>query len=88
MDVSGQLHALAVLSPGKGTRYSFDRRLSGPQSRSGRGGEGKKPCPCRESIPGRPARSLVTSVRPTHYRSSDQSFVFRKFIALYNLTSP
>jgi hypothetical protein len=39
--------------------YSLDRRLGEPQSRSGGGGEEKTPCPCRESNPGRPARSLV-----------------------------
>jgi hypothetical protein len=39
--VSGQLHAPAALPPGKRPRYSFDRRLGGPQSRSGRYGEVK-----------------------------------------------
>jgi len=44
-------------------RYSFDRKLVGAQSQSGRGGEEKKnPCPYRESNPGRPARSLVTNI--------------------------
>jgi hypothetical protein len=38
MTVSGQLHAPDALSPGKSPRYPLDRRLSGPQSRSGRGG--------------------------------------------------
>jgi len=33
--------------------------MSGPQSRSGRGGEEKKNSPCWESNPGRPARSPV-----------------------------
>jgi hypothetical protein len=39
MEVSGQLHTPAALPPGKETRYPLDRRLSGLQSRSGRGGE-------------------------------------------------
>jgi hypothetical protein len=39
MEVSGQLHAPAGLPPGKDPRYPLDRRLGGPQSRSGRGGE-------------------------------------------------
>jgi hypothetical protein len=39
MEVSGQLHTLAALPPGKGCQ--LDRRLGGPQSRSGRGGEEK-----------------------------------------------
>jgi hypothetical protein len=38
MDVSGQLHAPAALSP-------LDRRLGGPQSRSGCGGEEKNSQP-------------------------------------------
>jgi hypothetical protein len=41
MEVSGQLHAPAALPPGKEPRYALDRRLDGPQSRSGRCGEEK-----------------------------------------------
>jgi hypothetical protein len=41
MEVSGQLHAPAALPPGKSPWYPLDRRLGGPQSRSGRGGEEK-----------------------------------------------
>jgi hypothetical protein len=44
MKVSGQLHTLAALSREKNPRYPLDRRLSGPQSWSGRGGEEKKNC--------------------------------------------
>jgi hypothetical protein len=45
-------------------RQSLDRRLGGPQNRSGRGGEEKKIhyCPYQELNPGRPAHSLPTSV--------------------------
>jgi hypothetical protein len=40
MEVSGQLHTPVALSPGKKNPwYRLDRRLGGPQSRSGRGGE-------------------------------------------------
>jgi hypothetical protein len=39
MEVSGQLHAPAASPQGKSPSYQFDRRLGGPQSRSGRGGE-------------------------------------------------
>jgi hypothetical protein len=42
MEVSGQLHAPAALPQGKSSWYALDRRLGGPQSRSGRGGEEKK----------------------------------------------
>jgi hypothetical protein len=41
MEVSGLLHAPATLSLGKSPWYPLDRRLGGPQSRSGRGGEEK-----------------------------------------------
>ena len=44
-----------ILPPGK-TRYTFYRRLRGPQGQSGREG---KPRPHRNSIPDRPARSSV-----------------------------
>jgi len=43
--MSGQLHTSAALFPGKQPRYPLDRRLGGPQSRSGRGGEEKNPQP-------------------------------------------
>jgi hypothetical protein len=35
MEVSGKLHAPVALSPGKNPCYPLDRRLGGPQSRSG-----------------------------------------------------
>jgi len=41
MEVSGQLHGPAALSPEKERRYPLDRRLGGPQRRSGRGEEEK-----------------------------------------------
>jgi hypothetical protein len=43
MEVSGQPHASAALSPGKESRYPLYSRLCWPQSRSGRGGEEKIP---------------------------------------------
>jgi len=39
MEVSGQLHTPAALPPRKSPWYPLDRRLGGPQIRSGRGGE-------------------------------------------------
>jgi hypothetical protein len=39
MEVSGQLHAPAALPPGKLPKYSLNRKLDGPQIRSGRCGE-------------------------------------------------
>jgi len=55
--------------PPKGNRflYSLDKRLRGPQNRSGCGGKEEKiPCPCRESNTGGPARSLVTILSELH----------------------
>jgi hypothetical protein len=45
MEVSGQLHAPAALPPGKSPWYPLDRRLGGPQSHSGSGGEEKNSLP-------------------------------------------
>jgi hypothetical protein len=46
MGVSGQRHAPAALYPrGKDPRYPLDRRLGGPQSRSGRRDWEKNPLP-------------------------------------------
>jgi hypothetical protein len=36
MEVSGQLHASVAFPLGKDPRYPLDRKLGGPQSRSGR----------------------------------------------------
>jgi hypothetical protein len=58
MEVSGQLHA-----SGKRPRYPLRSGLAVPQSRPGRSGEKKKKSlPCRESNPGRPPCSLVTTL--------------------------
>jgi hypothetical protein len=45
-------------------RYPLDKRRGEPQSQSNRVGEEKKPFPCtyRESNPGRPAHSLVSTL--------------------------
>jgi hypothetical protein len=61
MEVSDQLHAPAALPPGKESRYLLDRRLGGPQSRPGGGGQEKRnSAPVGDSNHGRPAHSLVT----------------------------
>jgi hypothetical protein len=51
MEVISQLHAQATLPQGKSPRYPLDRRLGGPQSRSGRGGEEKNSQPLPELEP-------------------------------------
>jgi hypothetical protein len=43
--VSRQLHAPAALPKGRSSLYSLNRRLVGPQSRSGRGAEEKNSHP-------------------------------------------
>jgi hypothetical protein len=45
MEVNGQLHARPPYPQGKSPLYPLDRKLGGPQWRSGRGGEGKIPQP-------------------------------------------
>jgi hypothetical protein len=62
MEVSIDLHALVALLLGKHPRYPLDRRLGGPQSRSGRCG-GEKISPLRGIEP-RPS-SLKSIVIPT-----------------------
>jgi hypothetical protein len=60
MEMSCQFHAPGALSPGKDPRSSLDMRLSGHQSRSGRGGEEKEHylnCP-QQGIEHRSYRSL------------------------------
>jgi hypothetical protein len=54
MEVSGQFHAPAALPQGKSTWYPLDRRLGGPQSRSGRDEEKNSQPPPRESNPSTP----------------------------------
>jgi hypothetical protein len=45
MEVNGQLHAPAALPQGKEPLVPLDRRLAGPQSCFGRGGEEKNSQP-------------------------------------------
>jgi hypothetical protein len=45
MEVGGQLHAPAALPTGKEPLVPINRRLGGPQNRSGRGGEEKNSQP-------------------------------------------
>jgi hypothetical protein len=54
MEISEQLIALAVLSPGKDPRCPLDRMLDWPQNRSGGGGEERKIPP----LPGMEPRSF------------------------------
>ena len=41
MDVSGDIHAMVVLTPGKGPQYPLNGRISGTQRRPGSFGEEK-----------------------------------------------
>jgi hypothetical protein len=67
MEVSGELQPRSLYPLGKSPWYLLDRRLSGPQSRSGRGGEEKnsQPQPGIEGVltnlPRRSSVDLVSS---------------------------
>jgi hypothetical protein len=69
--VSGQLQAPAALTPGKSPSYPLDRRLGGPQSRSGRGG-GEKILDPRDSNP-HPSVVQPVASRYTDYVILDNS---------------
>jgi hypothetical protein len=60
--VSGQIHAPAALPPGKRLPYTLHRRLGGPQSRSGRGGEEKNSQPLPGIEPWKPDRPVLSVV--------------------------
>jgi hypothetical protein len=66
LEVSGQLRAPAALSPGKSKRYPLDRKLDGPQSRSGRRGEKKYLAP-----PPGDSNSEPSAVHPVASRYTD-----------------
>jgi hypothetical protein len=55
MEVSGQLHSSAALRRGMNTRYTLERKLDQMARR-------KNTRPYRDSSPGRPAHSLVTTL--------------------------
>jgi hypothetical protein len=57
MGASGYLHAPDALLPGKESHYPLDRRLGGPQNRSGHGVEEKNSQPP-------PEIELRTFIRP------------------------
>jgi hypothetical protein len=59
MEASGQIHAPAALLPGKGTCYTLNRRLGGPQIRDGVFEKDKN---LRGSSPGSGLRNHVPSV--------------------------
>jgi hypothetical protein len=61
MYVSGQLHAPAALPQGKISWYPLDRRLGGPQSRSGCSGEEKISQLQPELEPQNPDRPVCSS---------------------------
>jgi len=58
MEVSGQLHAPATLTPGNKLWYSLDWRVDKPLSQYRCGGEEKNLCPHWELKLGHPAHSL------------------------------
>jgi hypothetical protein len=72
MGVSGQLHAPAALSPGKSPWYPLDRRLHGPQSQFGCGGEEKNSQP----LPG--LKPLIIQPITQHYTTQMHKKLFGK----------
>jgi hypothetical protein len=60
MEVRCQVHTPAVYLRGRISRSPLNTSQSGAQNPYTRGREQKKSLPCRNSNPGRPARSLVT----------------------------
>jgi hypothetical protein len=63
MEASGQLYAPAALPHGKSPWYALDRRLGGPQSRSGRGveEENSQPLPGLEPLIIQPVAQRYTT---------------------------
>jgi hypothetical protein len=74
MEVRGQLHAPAALSPVENPPYLLYRRLGEYESRPGRYGEDKNSCPYRESNR-RPDGSLVAIVTELDTNPERQQFV-------------
>jgi hypothetical protein len=72
VEVSTQPHAPTILPRGKSPWYPLDRRLGGPQSRSGRGGEEKNSQPRRELNPRTPI------VQPVALRYTDWAIMAHK----------
>jgi hypothetical protein len=68
-----------LYSQGKSPWYPLDRRLGGPQSRSGRGGEDKIPSPCRKSNPRTPI------VQPLGQRYTDWAITVLNLCASPNI---
>jgi hypothetical protein len=68
MAVVSQLHAPNAKPPEKNPQYSLDRRLVGPQNRSGRCGEEKHLAPARNPTP---------AVQPVARRDATDTGVIR-----------
>jgi hypothetical protein len=87
--MSVQLHAPASLPPGEKNRYSLDRRLGGPQSRSGRHGEVKILGPTRTETPIPPSvvQPVARSKVLEHYTVHSES-IFTGKIALTAIRPP
>jgi len=60
MEVSGQLHSMAALSPGKEPSALIRQEVGWATESVWTRWWSKIPAPCRDTNPGRPARSLVT----------------------------
>jgi hypothetical protein len=78
MEMNGQLHSLAALSPGKALPCVSCRRLGGPQSRSGRYGENKNLSPAGNRIP---------AAQPVARRYTDWAIPYPVIITVINIVT-
>jgi hypothetical protein len=66
-----------ALPPEESRRYTLDRRLYGPQNRSGAGGEEKYLCQSRESNPVPSSLNLVTILTDKIHREKSLNYLYR-----------
>jgi hypothetical protein len=78
LEVSDQLHGSAALAPGERPRYQLDRRLGGPQSRSGR----------ENSWPYRGSNCHPSIVQPVASRYTDWTIAAPKIFRIDELYAP
>jgi hypothetical protein len=87
MEVSGQLHAPATLLSGKEPQYPLDRRLDGPQGRSGRGGEEKNSQPLPGLEPRSSSSYCILTLVYQQYRWSNKNAITLILWTYWNVQS-
>jgi len=83
MEVSDQHHAPAALPSGIEPRYPVSRRQYWPQNQSGSGriGEEKISCPCRNWSSGRAARHIVAATTTLSRLLSNKYFIILEHLS-------